>query len=333
MSAAAFILPRAADLAVHGTAAAARRLAGLGQPAGAGGQAPARRRPPGAELRHRDRPVSGCARQRAAHAGQLAAGRRSAPLAGLVCRGAGFPEQFRHPCHLRRHRVRCCSTPACPSAPRCPRCRCRRAASAAPLVLETGKPQVGDIVFGPVANQPLVAIVVPGLRDGKVAHLMVTTIEARQLQQRLDRWRCRPAGLWRWSMAPVPASPGARRMDSTPAGRGGRSSLRGRSEAVGMVGGARDSAPSHRAAQKSAAILAAAIVLATLLGRLGGTLASRRIAQGVKSLSTGRARSCARHHRVHCGARPDRCGQGGGKSPAMNVSPLARSRTAAAGPD
>jgi hypothetical protein len=37
--------------------------------------------------------------------------------------------------------------------------------SAAPLALATGKPQVGDMVMGPVANQPLVAIVVPGLRD------------------------------------------------------------------------------------------------------------------------------------------------------------------------
>ncbi len=33
--------------------------------------------------------------------------------------------------------------------------------AAAPAVLETGKPAVRDIVFGPVANEPLIAVAVP----------------------------------------------------------------------------------------------------------------------------------------------------------------------------
>ncbi len=57
---------------------------------------------------------------------------------------------------------------------------------AAPVALETGKPAVGDIVQGPVINEPLVAIVVPGLRAGAVRHLMLVTTTTRELQQRVD---------------------------------------------------------------------------------------------------------------------------------------------------
>lgn len=58
--------------------------------------------------------------------------------------------------------------------------------SAAPIALETGKPAVGDIVQGPVINQPLVAIAVPGLRDGQVRHLMLVTTTTGELQGRVD---------------------------------------------------------------------------------------------------------------------------------------------------
>lgn len=58
--------------------------------------------------------------------------------------------------------------------------------SAAPLALTSGKPAVGDIVMGPVTKQPLVAIVVPGLRNGQVRHLLLVTTTTRELQQRVD---------------------------------------------------------------------------------------------------------------------------------------------------
>lgn len=57
---------------------------------------------------------------------------------------------------------------------------------AAPVALETGRPAVGDIVQGPVIDEPLVAIVVPGLRNGAVRHLMLVTTTTRELQQRVD---------------------------------------------------------------------------------------------------------------------------------------------------
>lgn len=57
--------------------------------------------------------------------------------------------------------------------------------AAAQVALETGKPAVGDVVQGPVANQPLVALVVPGLRNGQVHHLMLVTATQGELQQRV----------------------------------------------------------------------------------------------------------------------------------------------------
>lgn len=62
----------------------------------------------------------------------------------------------------------------------------RKGRSAAPIALQTGKPAVGDIVQGPVINEPLVAIVVPGLRNAQVRHLMLVTTTTRELQRQVD---------------------------------------------------------------------------------------------------------------------------------------------------
>jgi len=70
--------------------------------------------------------------------------------------------------------------------------------AAAPIALETGKPAVGDIVQGPVINQPLVAIGVPGLRDGQVRHLMLVTTTTRELQGRVDTFPVQ--GGWAFSV-------------------------------------------------------------------------------------------------------------------------------------
>ena len=68
--------------------------------------------------------------------------------------------------------------------PRLPEARQGR--SAAPVALATGKVAVGDIALGPVVNEPLVAMVVPGLRAGQVRHLMLVTTTTRELQRRVD---------------------------------------------------------------------------------------------------------------------------------------------------
>ncbi len=69
--------------------------------------------------------------------------------------------------------------------------------AAAPIAVETGKPAVGDIVLGPVAREPLVAIAVPVLRNGKPVQVMLTIFETRQFQERIDEVAL-PSG---WSLA------------------------------------------------------------------------------------------------------------------------------------
>jgi two-component system sensor histidine kinase/response regulator len=208
--------------------------------------------------------------------------------------------------------------------------------SAAPLVLETGKPQVGDIVVGPVANQPLLAIVVPGLRAGKVAHLVLTTVEARQLQQRLDSVAL-PDG-WALALRDGTGAGIARRApDGFDAVRDVADDHRFvvATEAAAWSVVVEIPRSNHRATQqKSAAILAAAIVLATLLGLLGGTLAGRRIGQGVKSLSMAAEPGPAPDITEFIAARARideaRAAEIAGDE---RFPPPARPRTAAAGPD
>ena len=69
--------------------------------------------------------------------------------------------------------------------------------AAAPAALETGKPAVGDLFVGPIANQPLVAIAVPGLHEGKIDFLVLAIFDARAFQSRLEKVEL-PRG---WSLA------------------------------------------------------------------------------------------------------------------------------------
>jgi PAS domain S-box-containing protein len=59
--------------------------------------------------------------------------------------------------------------------------------AAAPTALETGRPAIGDSFMGPIAQEPMVAIAVPGVRSGKVTHLLLTIIETVQFQQRIEQ--------------------------------------------------------------------------------------------------------------------------------------------------
>ncbi|NTV70564.1 MAG: PAS domain-containing protein [Azonexaceae bacterium] len=59
--------------------------------------------------------------------------------------------------------------------------------SAAKTALDTGKPAIGDTLLGPVSKVQLIAIAVPVNRAGQPAHLLLTTIETEQFQQRLER--------------------------------------------------------------------------------------------------------------------------------------------------
>ena len=159
--------------------------------------------------------------------------------------------------------------------------------AAAPIALETGKPAVGDTFHGPIAGEPLVAIAVPALRDGKVALLLLTTFETRQFQHYLDQTALPPG----WSVAlldghgdsisrraPPGLNPAA---DVDASGRFvARSAVSPWSVVLEIP---RDV---YRAPLVDAATaLVIAILGTTLAGVLGGTLASRRLARSVASLA------------------------------------------------
>ena len=57
---------------------------------------------------------------------------------------------------------------------------------AAQEAIRSGQPAVGDTFVGPVANETLVALAVPGVRAGEVQHILLSTLSSRQLQQHID---------------------------------------------------------------------------------------------------------------------------------------------------
>ena len=64
--------------------------------------------------------------------------------------------------------------------------------AAAPYVLETGKPAVADMFLGPIAKEPLVAVVVPVVRHGQTVAILLSIIETRQYQTLLDEFELSP---------------------------------------------------------------------------------------------------------------------------------------------
>ncbi len=54
------------------------------------------------------------------------------------------------------------------------------------IAQETGKPGVGDIVLGPVAEEPLVTIAVPVKRDGKSPLFLLNTFAASRFERVVD---------------------------------------------------------------------------------------------------------------------------------------------------
>jgi PAS domain S-box-containing protein len=160
--------------------------------------------------------------------------------------------------------------------------------NAALTAMQTGKPAVGDLFFGPVSKEPLVGIAVPGQRKGKTAFLVITPVEARQFQQRLEQLEL-PAG---WSLALVDSAgkimarrgpPGANTVlaSETP----GRFVVHSQASPWSVV----LEIPRHiyfAPLLEAATQLALAILGATLAGVLGGKLAGRRLAKSVTLLGS-----------------------------------------------
>jgi PAS domain S-box-containing protein len=160
--------------------------------------------------------------------------------------------------------------------------------AAAPRALASGRPAVGDSFIGPLAKSRLVAIAVPVGPSGAPQHVLLTIVDVMQLQQVVDRVAL-PEG---WSVLildgkndvlaarPVPASSPPGRA----AGDGVRLTVASKVSpwSVVLVTSAESRmAPVLHAAQ----VLGLAIVAATLIGLLAGTLASRRLARSVALLA------------------------------------------------
>jgi len=162
--------------------------------------------------------------------------------------------------------------------------------AAAPIAIDTGQPAVGDIVFGPVANEPLVAIAVPGQRHGKTAFLLLTTPATSQFQQRLQRVAL-PDG-WALTLLDGTGAVIARRAPASAdaANAASAASVGARFVAISTLApwSVRVEIPLalYRAPQVAAAAALVLLVLgASLSGVLGGSLAARRLGRAVARLA------------------------------------------------
>ena len=160
--------------------------------------------------------------------------------------------------------------------------------AAAPLALATGKPAVGDMFLGPIALEPLVAVVVPILRDGRTRFLLVNSIETRQFQQRIDEVAL-PDG-WFLTLRDGKDEIMAQRFSPSsgdrPADGDSHRDFIVSSSVSSWSVVLEISRNVHRApVNEAAVILAAAILSVTLVCVLGGRLAGRRLSRSVAALA------------------------------------------------
>jgi len=154
-------------------------------------------------------------------------------------------------------------------------------------LLETGKPAVGDMFIGPVAEKPLVAMAVPVIRNERIRYVLIATIETDHLKKHLDEIAL-PAG---WFLTI----------------RDGKGAVMAHSSAYDKDSAATadktqqfdaKSSVSHWAVVleiparvyigpvvKAAIALLAAILIAIFVSIFGGRRAGRRLSHDVKALS------------------------------------------------
>ena len=153
------------------------------------------------------------------------------------------------------------------------------------LAIETGLPQVSDVLLDPLARLPGVVIVVPGIRNGQTTHVMLATLETPQLQKRIESMGLAEG----WSLALIDsagtdivrrAGPDFDKADVTDEHRFTVPLAKAPWSTVLEIPRSSDIAMYVR----SGAILLASIVVATLIGAIGGILASRRIRSAIATL-------------------------------------------------
>lgn len=154
--------------------------------------------------------------------------------------------------------------------------------AAVPAALATSRPAVGDSFLGPVAKEPLVAAAVPVLRGGKAKFVMIATVETRLFQRRIELLSLPP--FWSLSLFDGKGDVIARRALS--GGNGGGRRIEVQTQLAPWSVRLEVSPAATRAPLLAAATaLTGAILLATLASLLGGSLASRRLARAVASLT------------------------------------------------
>ena len=164
--------------------------------------------------------------------------------------------------------------------PRLPRPKGHSAVQAA---LETGKPAVGDTFIGPVAQQLLVAVAQPVRREEKNVAVLLSVFEAAQFQPHLDRMAIPDD--WSVSLVDSGGVRIARRGNSTELAAKEVRMPVGKTPWIVVL-----EIPQsvYRAPLLAAGVtLAIAVLGATLMGVLGGLLASRRLGRAVATLSPG----------------------------------------------
>lgn len=179
-------------------------------------------------------------------------------------------------------------TPFGQALPRLPPAR-GNGRAAAPAALETGLPAVGDIVDGPVAHKPLVAIATPVIRNGTPRYVILSTIETDSIAGPLGKISLREG--WSLILLDGKGDTIARYSRSATAGKSGDvdvlrkpiAATGGRWQMVLEVDRSLGRAPMYHALGAIAAALLAAVYASYLFGRRAG----RSIECALESLITG----------------------------------------------
>ncbi len=160
--------------------------------------------------------------------------------------------------------------------------------SAVTRALSTGRPAVGDTFMGPIAKEPLVAIAIPALREGKINHLLLTIFSTRQIQQRIEQVKL-PSG---WALT-LSDGRGDTIASQTPAGFDTIRDVDKEWRFAEKLSFAPWSVTLEipRTIQqelllKSTATLVLVIMMATLVGYLSATRIARRLSLQMASLAT-----------------------------------------------
>jgi PAS domain S-box-containing protein len=161
--------------------------------------------------------------------------------------------------------------------------------AAVPIALATGKLAIGDQFVGPVAGERLLAIAAPVVRDGRVIQLLIATIEASQLQTRLDELVLPPK--WTIALRDGKGETIARRPSAAPNDPIGDAKrfTAGLAEAQWSVSIDLPQGLQDTPILQSAAALGVMILAATLAGMLGGGFAARRLARAMRTLTVDSA--------------------------------------------